>query len=238
MLDTNPIETYSSEKPVRRENEQALIKQYLPLVHKVVRSLRSQATSNCSVEDMQQIALCGLLESIRRFEDGNQLQFLAFARQRMRGAILDELRSLDWRSRNQRQQSHDLKASMKALTVELGRDPSNKELQDYMGITSDELDEKMQMVLADEFESFDKLLMNGFDYSAEPETETANFIDQQTLAQAIAKLPKRDQLLLTLFYRKELNFKEIGLVLGLTSPRICQLHKEAINHLREILTQD
>lgn len=223
--------------PTHRIDENRLLQQHQILVKRVVNQLRAHANTHCSLEDMQQIGLIGLLEAGRRFGNIDDAQFPAFAVCRIRGAILDELRRLDWRSRKTRQQAHELNDITRDLTRALGRHPTDAEIVQALGTDEKDYHARLNATLAGEMQSLDQLLENGGDGLFEAHYDgTEHEQIRMSLENALGQMSKRDQLLLTLFYQHELNLHEIALVLDLTPPRICQLHKQALKQLHHYLT--
>lgn len=236
MLDMQYQDSYDISddiaSPTLPIDENRLLSQFQHLVKRVSNQLRVHATTHCSIEDMQQIGLIGLLEAGRRYGNLDDPNFPAFAVCRIRGAILDELRRLDWRSRKTRQQAHELNDVTRDLTRKLGRQPNDQEI--ILALGSDEKDyyARLNASLAGEMQSLDQLLENGIEQVAEGRDDGMKQENlRRSLEQAVSQLSKRDQLLLTLFYQHELNLHEIALVLDLTPPRICQLHKQALKQL-------
>lgn len=241
MLDMNPAGQYGTEPeltPTQSSfNEDLLIRKHLVLVKRVVNQLRSHTSTHCSIEDMQQIGLLGLLEAARRYENVEDPNFPAFAVCRIRGAILDELRRLDWRSRQTRQQAHELNDVTRDLMKKLKRQPTEAEIIEVLGTDKDDYQQRLHASMASEMQSLDQLIEAGTDLST-PEHSDGISHEQvrRTLEVALAKLNKREQLLLTLFYQHDMNLHEIALVLNLTPPRICQLHKQALKQLNHYLS--
>lgn len=241
MLDMQYQEGYdvSDEvaSPTLPIDENRLLSQYQHLVKRVSNQLRVHATTHCSIEDMQQIGLIGLLEAGRRYGNIDDPNFPAFAVCRIRGAILDELRRLDWRSRKTRQQAHELNDVTRDLTRKLGRQPNDNEIIAALGTDEQDYYTRLNASLAGEMQSLDQLIENGVEQFADGHYDgmTQEHI-RRSLEQALGQLSKRDQLLLTLFYQHELNLHEIALVLDLTPPRICQLHKQALKQLNQYLS--
>lgn len=205
--------------------EARYVQAYLPLVHRVVKQLAYQTNSVIDKEDMEQIALMGLLSSLRRYGHPDE-QFGAYAVHRIRGAILDELRQLDWRPRRLRQKNHKLNDAIREAARELGRTPSFEDLVARLDITADEYQEYLLLDCAKSMESLDEILGSDICTGAlnsrplEEEVMTS-----RTLRSALASLDEREQLILTLYYQHEMSLKEIALVLDLTEARICQLNK-------------
>ncbi|RAU33306.1 FliA/WhiG family RNA polymerase sigma factor [Enterobacter sp. RIT418] len=208
------------------EDEAKYVNAYLPLVHKVVKQLAWQTSSVMDREDMEQIALMGLLTSLRRYGHPDE-QFGAYAAQRIRGAVLDELRELDWRPRRLRQKSHKINDAIREVTRKLGRTPSFEDLNQHLSITAEEYHEYLLLDCAKSLESLDDLLggdaLNGTLNGRSLEDE---MVTSGTLRAALASLDEREKMILTLYYQQEMSLKEIALVLDLTEARVCQLNKK------------
>ncbi len=216
------------------KDEEKYLLRYLYLVKRVVTHLRSQLSTIHAYEDLIQIGSLGLLEAIRRYGSEPDAGFEGYAFKRVRGAILDELRRLDWRPRQARQQGNKLNQHRRQLTKKLGRDVSNAELAQDMAITIAQLLEMQLDSVAEEMYSMDEMLENGSSFDGTD--STSGYADlKQSVMQALSNLPEREQLLLTLYYQYELNMKEIALTLDVTESRVCQLHKLAVKQLKDQL---
>ncbi|SHO55681.1 FliA/WhiG family RNA polymerase sigma factor [Vibrio quintilis] len=241
MLDIHFQEGYEAAEEVNAPSvpidENQLLARYQHLVKRIVNQLRIHANTYCSVEDMQQIGLIGLLEAGRRYGNIDDENFPAFAVCRIRGSILDELRRLDWRSRKKRQQAHELNDVTRDLTRQLGRQPTDTEIIRALGTDEQDYYDRLNASLAGEIQSLDQLLENGLESHIDENYQDMEHEHiRRSLEQALGNLSTRDQLLLTLFYQHELNLQEIALVLNLTPPRICQLHKQALKQLNHYLS--
>lgn len=213
-------------------DEARYVSAYLPLVNKVVKQLAYQTSSVMDRDDMEQIALMGLLTSLRRYGHPDE-QFAAYAIQRIRGAILDELRSLDWRPRRLRQKTHKLNDAIREIANQLGRPANFEDIRQHYSITAEEYQEYLLLDSAKALESLDDILSDDIDVgalSSRPLEE--EIITSRTLRNALASLDAREQLILTLYYQHEMSLKEIALVLNLTEARICQLNKIIAQKIR------
>ncbi|WP_318370555.1 FliA/WhiG family RNA polymerase sigma factor [Enterobacter sp.] len=211
--------------------ESHYLQAYLPLVRKVVRQLAPQCTSVMDKQDMEQVALMGLLGAIRRYGKPDE-GFGGYAVHRIRGSILDELRSLDWRPRQLRQKHHQINDRIRALRKTLGREPSPRELE-AEGITADDYQEYLTLDGASTLASLDELLSD--DHSGV--SPVGRRLDEQVitahmLSKALKTLNEKEQQILALYYQQDMNFKEIAQVLGLTEARICQLNKKISEKLK------
>ncbi|MBC9249840.1 RNA polymerase sigma factor FliA [Pseudomonas alcaligenes] len=216
--------------------EQRWVRQYLPLVKRIVSQLSLQASQVLDCEDMEQIGLMGLLECLRRYGEPDE-QFGRFAALRIRGAILDELRRQDWRPRQLRQQVHKVRDSIRSLSRQLGRAPLEEEILAHTGLEAKDYQEFLWADSSEAIESLDELLQNG--HESFPEAGDGleeRLIKERLLEQALSQLNERERLILTLYYQHELSLKEIALVLDLTDARVCQLSKQALTKACRFLT--
>jgi RNA polymerase sigma factor FliA len=205
---------------------------YLPLVKRIVRQLSFQADSVIGKEDMQQIALMGLLEALRRYghPDG---QFAAYAVHRIRGAVLDQLREHDWRPRRLRQKTHKINEAIRQIAKRLGREPSFEEIANELQLSAAEYQEYQLLESAGAMESLDDILSLETPTDALQSRELEeHIIIADNLHQAIASLDEREQMILHLYYQQELSMKEIADVLDLTEARICQLNKQIVQKIK------
>ncbi|QQX80513.1 RNA polymerase sigma factor FliA [Shewanella sp. KX20019] len=229
-------EEASGDIAVNRLSESQVMMQYLPLVKRSVSKLRSHCGSVLAKEDMEQIGMMALLESARRYPGEYDNGFISFAGQRIRGAILDELRRQDWRPRPVRQQAHELNDTVRKLTRLLARPPTDKEVAEAMGLSEAAYRERLFASQSESMRSLDEMLSDGGHF-IDKNNVLEQFSAKECLFQAISKLNKREQLILSLYYQHELNLKEIAATLGLTETRICQLHKQAVKQLQTIYQQ-
>lgn len=211
--------------------ESQYLQAYLPLVRKVVRQLASQCNSVMDKQDMEQTALIGLLEAIRRY-GAPDAGFGGYAVHRIRGAILDELRNLDWRPRLLRNKFHKISDIIRGLRKCLGREPELAELI-AAGVTAEDYQEYLDLESANTLASLDELL--GDEHSVLPlqgRRLEDEMVTQHMLSKALSTLKEKEQRILFLYYQQNMNLKEIALVLGLTEARICQINKKIAEKLK------
>lgn len=234
LQDVFESEEFAAAPVLTPQQESHYLQAYLPLVRKVVRQLAPQCNCIIDRQDMEQTALMGLLNAIRRYglpDEG----FAGYAVHRIRGAILDELRALDWRPRQLRQKYHQMKDLIRETRKKLGHEPEWSELA-VEGISHEDYLEYQQLEGAETLASLDELL-NGEGPGiplAGRELED-QFVTQQMLQQALSQLSEKEQLILSMYYQHEMNLKEIALVLGLTEARICQLNKQIAQKIRDFV---
>lgn len=227
------------------ERKEEIILRHLPMVKYLALHLASRLPADVSAEDLFNAGIIGLMDAIDRYDPNQQSQFKTYAKIRVKGAMLDEIRSMDWIPRSLRQKSHSLETTTLALTDRLGREPTDEEVAEALGITID-----AYYKLLDELKGISLLPVEIMDALQESKTEEKlgthqdgpfqNVYREQIrrmLSEAITSLPKNEQLVLSLYYYEELTMKEIGLVLGYTESRISQLHTKAILRLRTKLAR-
>ncbi|WP_269435446.1 FliA/WhiG family RNA polymerase sigma factor [Rheinheimera lutimaris] len=216
--------------------ETAALNRYSHLVKRAAAHLRSLVGSMVDKDDLQQIGLMGLLSALRRYGREADEQFESYAFKRIRGAMLDEFRRTDWRPRQLRQQSHQLRDKTRELTRQLGRIPTDDELCEALDIDLKTLLELQYVGQAEAMESLD-LIMEQQSEAQLGSSNLSQFELKLSLKKAMSTLPDRNKLLLQLYYSHELNMKEIALVLELTESRVCQLHKQSVEMLSKKLAQ-
>jgi len=225
-----------------------LIVTYAPLVKYVAGRLGSGLPAHVEEADLVSYGLLGLIGAIERYEPDRDIKFETYAMSRIRGAILDELRSLDWVPRSVRSRAREIERAITALEASLGRAPTDEEIAGKVGITTDELEESLADIARSSIGALDELWTVSGDGSQvslldtleDPESvRPADALDEtelrETLADAIARLPEREKVVITLYYYEELTLREIGEVLGVTESRISQLHTKAVLRLKSRL---
>jgi len=224
-----------------------LILTYAPLVKYVAGRVGSGLPAHVDEEDLVSYGLLGLMGAIDRFDPGRDIKFETFAIARIKGAIIDELRSLDWVPRSVRARARDIERAMAELERVLHRAPTDEEIAAKLGLSVDELDDSLTDISRSSIAALDELWTvsgsSGGDQVALIDTieDTAGPDPQGTLAQtelkealgeAIPRLPEREKLVVTRYYYEELTLREIGEVLGVTESRVSQLHTKAILRLK------
>ncbi|WP_343550798.1 FliA/WhiG family RNA polymerase sigma factor [Pantoea sp.] len=215
------------------QEESRYLQQWLPLVKRVVRQLAAQADAVMDREDLEQIALMGLLESLRRYGHPDD-HFAGYALQRVRGAVLDQLRLHDWRPRRLRQKTHKINDAVRELTRTLGHEPSEEELRKHLDLSHEEIHEYLLLESASAMESFDDLLAgDGLGSALSGRNLEEEISIQRTLKIALSSLAEREQLILSLYYQHEMSLKEIAHVLELTEARVCQINKKIAEKIKQ-----
>jgi RNA polymerase sigma factor for flagellar operon FliA len=217
----------------------ALIRQYQPLVRKLAHHMMAKLPASVQVDDLIQVGLIGLSEALTRFQATQGVQFETFATQRIRGAMIDELRESDWMSRGSRKSQKDIEQAMLRLEHQLGRSPVESEIAAELGMSLSDYQALLGKVRGtqlvyledmgrggDEEDSF--LDRHVADEDADPLSRLRDQRLRQSLVQAIKNLPEREQYVMSMYYEDDMNLKEIAAVLGVTESRVCQLHSQSI----------
>ncbi len=222
-----------------------LITRYIPLVRFVVGRLGIPPTGVMELEDLMSYGMIGLINAIDRYDPARGVRFEAFASVRIRGAVIDQLRSLNWLPRSAVSRMRQIESALASLEQQLGRPAREEEVAQEIGVS---LDRYRQMLLEmtatvlsldaplgslaqdDEVASLAELLEDSQACSPLERTEQQELL--QLLTAAIELLPEREKLLLALYYQEELTMKEISKVLAVSESRVCQLHTQAVIRLR------
>lgn len=225
---------YTAQGKIRQRD---LLEQYLPLVRRQALNLQTRLPASVELDDLIQAGTIGLLDALSRYDSGQGASFATFATLRIRGAMLDELRSRDWVPRSVRRNTRLLDETLRQLEQRLGRPAEEREIAAAMGLDLADYRRLLlesngsQLVAIDELGE-DEIDAMGVGHHASPFTELAEGRDQEQLVKAIEMLPDREKLVLGLYYQEDLNLKEIGAVLGVSESRVCQLHSQAVARLR------
>jgi RNA polymerase sigma factor FliA len=228
-----------------------LVVAYSPLVKFVAGRLGAGLPSHVEDADLISYGLMGLIGAIERFEPERGIKFETFAMTRIRGAIIDELRSLDWVPRSVRSRAREIEAAQSKLEHELQRAPTEAELAAKVGLTEEELQTSLLEIANSSIYALDELwtisdssgdsvslLDTISDPRAEdPQESLASSEIKDRLTESIASLPEREQLVVALYYYENLTLREIGEVLGVTESRVSQLHTKAVMRLKSSLQE-
>jgi RNA polymerase sigma factor for flagellar operon FliA len=218
---------------------------YVGLVRKVAYSMARRLPSRVDVRDLISSGTLGLLDAIAKYDPAQNDNFEAYAEIRIRGAILDELRGLDWVPRSVRQKSHALEKKTRELEGNLGRAPSDEEVAGSLALSMDAYYEYVNDVRSVTMLSLEDILgaAGGGNLGPasvaedDPLDHLCKRATANALTSALEQLPERDRLVLTLYYLEALKLKEIGDILGVTESRVCQIHGHAIQRLKSFLKE-
>ncbi len=230
------------------EARDGLILHYSPLVKYVAGRVAVGLPQNVEQADLVSYGIFGLIDAIEKFDVGRGYKFETYAIARIKGAILDELRSIDWVPRSVRAKARALERAYAKLEASSHRSPTDEELAEELGVTEEQLQATFSQLSFIGLVALDEMLSLGGE-RGESVTVGDTVADtgqgpvatyeieemRQLLAEAINRMPEREKVVLTLYYYEGLTLAEIGQVLGVTESRVCQIHTKAVIHLRSKL---
>ena len=234
-----------SQLPVLTGEQERVLLEHLPIVRFLARRIHERLPQHVEIEDLVSAGVVGLMDAFSKFDPAKKVQFRSYAQFRIRGAILDSLRTLDWSPRELRRKGRAVEESIRVLTARLGHAPNEAEVAAEMALTLDEY----QQLLGDlKGLEIGTLHMERNEDSGEEELayvpgrpdEDPLFRClrgelEERLADAIQNLPDRERLVMSLYYYEEMTMREIGLALGVVESRVSQVHASAVVHLRVAL---
>ncbi|AEJ19665.1 RNA polymerase sigma factor WhiG [Gracilinema caldarium] len=228
---------------------EAFIKQYAPLVKYVAGKVAVGMPHNVEFDDLVGFGTFGLLDAIEKFDPDKNVKFKTYAVTRIRGAIFDELRSIDWVPRSVRQKTKELEETIGSLEAQLGRTATDQEIAQALGLTEEEFLKTMMHISGTSILSLNDVWFSGDENdkvsigesieapsSLNPEHIVEKDEIRRIIIEAINELPDKEKKVLVLYYYEDLTLKEIGQVLEVTESRVSQLHTKAILRLRAKLT--
>jgi RNA polymerase sigma factor FliA len=236
-----PKQAYTSWQ--NEEERQRLLTEQLPQVRYIARRIHERLPRHVPLEDLVHAGVVGLIDALQKFDRGKHVQFGSYAKFRIRGAILDSLREMDWSPRDLRRQSRRLEEAHSKLSVQMGRNPTEPELAQELEITLAELQKLLGEISALEIgslrfispddgkeEDLCEYLPSGSEES--PLLQCLRSEMKDLLARAISELPEKERQVLALYYFEELTMKEVGMTLGVGESRVSQIHSMAVVRLR------
>ena len=225
------------------------IRQYMPLVKYVAGKVAVGMPSNVEFDDLVGYGQFGLLDAINKYDTSKNVKFKTYAVTRIRGAIFDELRQIDWVPRSVRQKSREIEDAIASLESRLGRTASNAEIAESLNMTEEDYNRTVMKVSGTSILSLNDVWYAGDDNdnmsignnieapsSLNPDIMAEREAVKKVIAEAINELPEKEKMVIVLYYHEDLTFKEIGEVLEVSVSRISQLHTKANLRLRAKLT--
>jgi RNA polymerase sigma factor FliA len=243
---SSELQMYTAKGTLDRD---AQLRKYSPLVHRLAHHMIAKLPASVEVDDLIQVGMIGLTEALARFEPSQGVQFETFASQRIRGAMLDELRESDWLSRGSRKMQKDIEQAVQKLEQRLHRPPKESEIAAELKMPLEEYQHMLARVRGAQLVYLEDISGKGDDEdhfldrylpTDGPSDPSALLGDQRmrsALVDAIQKLPEREQYVMSMYYEHDMNLKEIAAVLGVTESRVCQLHSQSIARLRARLRE-
>jgi RNA polymerase sigma factor for flagellar operon FliA len=230
-----------------KSDKNHLLQEHAPLVKRLAHQMKAKLPPSVEVDDLIQAGMIGLLDAVSRYEETHGAQFETYAVQRIRGAMLDELRSSDWLPRSIRQNMRKIEEAINSLQQKLGRAPKEAEIAKQLKLSLTEYQDMLnegsghQLLYFEDFhdkEDSDHFLDRyHVDESSDPLQSLLAGGFREAVIHAIDSLPEREKILMGLYYEQEMNLKEIGAVMGVSESRVCQLHGQAIARLRAKLRE-
>ena len=233
----------------KQEVRDILIKQYAPLVKYVAGKISVGMPQNVDFDDLVGFGVFGLFDAVEKFDPEKHVKFKTYAVTRIRGAIFDELRSIDWVPRSVRQKTREIEDTIQTLEADLGRSASDNEIAKAMNMSREQYNQVVLKVRGTSILSLNDVWFTGDDsdkvsiqdsiespVSLQPDSIAEKDEIRRVIVQAINELPDKEKKVLVLYYYEDLTLKEIGKVLEVTESRISQLHTKAIMRLRSKLT--
>jgi len=241
---------FSQTERLNAEKRNELILTYTPLIKYIAARLAARLPAQVSLDDLISCGIIGLIDAINKFDLSKNVQFKTYAEFRIKGAMLDELRALDWVPRSIRRKTTDLERTYADIEKQMGRPATDEEVAKNMGLVLDDfyklLDETKSVTFMDiEFlrqkdpEANNPTLAETFAMDDRDPFTALNLSQiKKLIANAIAELPEKEKMTVSLYYQEELTMKEIGEVLGYTESRISQMHSKAMLRLRSKLKKN
>jgi RNA polymerase sigma factor for flagellar operon FliA len=230
-----------------RLDANAMLKQYSPLVRRLAHQMIAKLPANVEIDDLIQVGMIGLNDALSRFDAEQGVMFETFATQRIRGAMLDELRGNDWMSRGDRRHQRTIEAAVRTLEQRHGRAPAESEIAAEMGLALTAYQELLGKVRGTQLVCLEDMSGDDGDddfldrhVASDDHNPLALLQDQRmrlALVDAIKNLPEREQYVMSMYYEHDMNLKEIAAVIGVTESRVCQLHSQSIARLRSRLRE-
>jgi RNA polymerase sigma factor for flagellar operon FliA len=225
--------------------QERLLLEHLPIVRFLARRIHERLPQQVDIEDLVSAGVVGLMDAFAKFDPAKKVQFRSYAQFRIRGAILDSLRTLDWSPRELRRKGRAVEEAIRVLTAHMGRPPGEAEVADEMALGLEEY----QQLLGDlkgleigtlhmernEDSGEEQLAYVPGKPEEDPLFRCLRGELEERLTDAIAHLPDRERLVMTLYYYEEMTMREIGLALGVVESRVSQVHASAVVHLRVAL---
>jgi len=222
----------------------ALVRKHADLVKRIAYHLAGRLPPQVEIADLIQAGMMGLLEAAQNYATGRGASFETYAGIRIRGAMLDALRKLDWAPRSVHRKARAAALALREVEARVGGEASEADVAAQMGVPLDEYQQILRDALGcqllrlnDSEDGEDSQLDRLPDDAPDPEGVALDASRRRALAEAIGELPERERLVLSLYYEQELNLKEIGAVLKVSESRICQLHGQALLRLKAILAE-
>ncbi|MEX2482648.1 MAG: RNA polymerase sigma factor FliA [Gammaproteobacteria bacterium] len=229
---------------ISQRDQNQLVDEYAPLVKRIAYHLMSRLPPSVQVDDLIQSGMIGLLEAARNYDPSQGASFETYAGIRIRGSMLDEIRKGDWAPRSLHRKVRAISKAVADIEARYARDARDVEVAKEVGMSLDEYYGTLQDASGYRVFSFEDLPAGEegmseslSDKIPEPAAQVENDLFKAALAEAIAGLPERERLVMSLYYKEELNLRETGEVLGVSESRVCQIHSQALIRLKSRMAE-
>jgi len=231
-------------QPVMPSKRDRIILEHLPLVKAIAIRVHENLPVHVDLDDLVHAGILGLFDAINKYDAEKQVAFSSYAKHRIKGAILDSLRQLDWASRDLRRRHKQVEAVTRDLAATLQRNPTESEVAEKMGVEQDRwrqmmLDLRNVGLISASSRANEQDELPAPDFPSKPETQPDNMCSHEQLRSvlgiAMKTLPERYQKVVMLYYNNEMTMKEIGGVLGINESRVSQIHKAALEKMQVVL---
>lgn len=230
------------EKEISTQTRNEIVVKYMPMIKCIARKISARLPSHIDFDDLVSNGAIGLMDAIGKYDPSRENKFRTYAEFRIRGSILDALRSDDWIPRSIRDKAKRINKSVKALEMKLGRDPEEREVAEHMGISLEEFQNMtaetrpINVLSIDEISFFNKIDKESSLKILETKESLTSEINSKSIRRliqkAIEELPERQRMVLSLYYYEGFNLKKIGEILKVTESRVSQLHAQAVRRLK------
>ncbi len=226
--------------------KEQIVLEHTPLIRYIVNRIAVRLPSHIDLDDLHNTGVIGLMDAIEKYDPDKNCKFKTYAEFRIKGAILDQLRSLDWVPRSVRQKGRKLERAYGEVEQRLGRQASEDEVADSLGLQIDKFHELINQVRGISLVNLEEIRGGGQD--SDRTGSYADIVEDPTaenpfatlklhetkgiIADTIGTLPEKERLVISLYYYEDLNMKEIGNILGITESRVCQIHTKSVLRLR------
>jgi RNA polymerase sigma factor for flagellar operon FliA len=227
-----------------RPNYDELMSEYAPFVKRIAYHMISRLPSNVQLEDMIQAGMIGLFDALKGYDMSKGASFETYARIRIQGSMIDEVRRCDWTPRSVYKKSRQISEAIRAVEKEQGRDAKDSEVAELLELSLDEYHNLVKDAAGCQLLSYEDIALAG---GSNDEYQSGDFngpykhIQEENfkcgLADKISNLPEREKLVISLYYDEEFNLREIGEILGITEGRVCQIHGQALVRLRARMSE-
>ena len=234
---------------ITAELKEQIVLEHTPLIRYIVNRIAVRLPSHIDLDDLHNTGVIGLMDAIEKYDPDKNCKFKTYAEFRIKGAILDQLRSLDWVPRSVRQKSRKLERAYGEVEQRLGRQATEEEVADSLGLQIDKFHDLLNQVRGISLVNLEEI--RGTTSDGDRAGTFADIIEDVTsenpfaslklvetkgvIGDTIGALPEKERLVVSLYYYEDLNMKEIGNILGITESRVCQIHTKAVMRLRQKL---